>query len=341
MKVLITGSDGYIGTMLSQLLKDKGHQVTGLDTGFFRDGWLYENGIIESKALLDKDIRRVTGNELQGYDAIVHLAELSNDPLGTNNPEVTYSINHRGSVSLAKKAKKAGIKRFIYSSSCSVYGRGSKGYLTEKSQVNPQTAYARCKAEVESEVAKLSDKNFSPVFLRNATAYGSSPRMRFDLVLNNLAGLAWTSKEIKMISDGTPWRPLVHVLDICQAIACALEAPKKDIHNQIFNVGDTKENYQVRDIAEIVTSAIPGCKLTFGKNDGDNRSYKVSFEKINTKLPGFKCKRNVKKGTEQLLRIFRDIDMNKETFEFRAYTRLKQLKYLIQTKKVTENLFWS
>lgn len=199
----------------------------------------------------------MTEDDLRGFDAVVHLAELSNDPLGQFDPRVTYEINYRGSVGLARACRRAGVQRFIYSSSCSVYGVGTDDHKTEESDVNPQTAYAECKALVERELFEMADDSFSPVFLRNATAYGPSPRMRFDLVLNNLAGLAWTTGEIRMTSDGTPWRPLVHVLDICQAIACCLEAPREAVHNQIFNVGCDEENYRVREIASIVARVFP------------------------------------------------------------------------------------
>jgi len=339
MKVLVTGTDGYIGVLLAPTLLERGHEVVGVDTGFYRAGWLY-NGVSQAPRWINKDIRHITEEDLEGFEAVVHLAELSNDPLGQINPEITYQINHQGSVELAKKCKKVGITRFVYTSSCSVYGAGSDDFKTEESEVNPQTAYARCKVLVERDVSALADDDFSPTFLRNATAYGPSPRMRFDLVLNNLAGLAWTTGQIAMTSDGTPWRPLVHVLDICQAIACTLEAPREVVHNQIFNVGDTEENYRVREIAQVVSEAFPGCELTFGSSDGDTRSYRVSFEKIRTRLPGFKCRRNITMGAHQLRELFERIDMSRETFEFRAFTRLKQLTYLLRTQQLDDNLFW-
>jgi nucleoside-diphosphate-sugar epimerase len=340
MKILATGTDGYIGILLASVLLERGHDVVGVDTGFYRAGWLY-NGIAKFPSWINKDIRHITEEDLEGFDAVVHLAELSNDPLGQLNPEITYQINHLGSVELAKKCKKVGITRFVYTSSCSVYGvGGSEGYKTEESETNPQTAYAECKILVERDVSALADDDFSPAFLRNATAYGPSPRMRFDIVLNNLAGLAWTTREIKMISDGTPWRPLVHVLDICEAIACTLEAPREIIHNQVFNVGDTKENYQVREIAQIVSDTFPGCQLTLGSSGGDNRSYRVSFDKIKAQLPGFECRRDARMGAQQLCELFERIDMSPETFEHRAYTRLKQLQHLIRTQQLDTNLFW-
>jgi nucleoside-diphosphate-sugar epimerase len=339
MRILVTGSDGYIGVLLAQLLAEQGHSVTGLDTGYYRDGWLDE-GAPACTTQVRKDLRHVTEEDLRGFDAVVHLAELSNDPLGERDPALTFAINHRASINLATKCKSVGITRFVYTSSCSVYGAAGDGIVTEDAVPNPQTAYAQCKVLVERDLRAMADDSFSPVCLRNATAFGPSPRMRFDIVLNNLAGLAWTTKEIRMISDGTPWRPLVHVLDICDAITCALEAPREAVHAETFNVGHSHQNYRVREIAEIVAEAFPGCKLTFGTSDGDNRSYRVSFDKIHSALPGFTCRRDAAAGARQLYDLFSTINMSGETFQFRAYTRLKQLEYLIQTNRVDENLFW-
>jgi nucleoside-diphosphate-sugar epimerase len=222
-----------------------------------------------------------------------------------------------------------------------VYGTGSGEFKTEESATNPQTAYADCKVLVETDLSRLAGDDFSPTFLRNATAYGPSPRMRFDLVLNNLAGLAWTTREIKMTSDGSPWRPLVHVRDIAQAISCTLEAPRSAVHNQIFNVGSNTENYQVKEIAEIVAARFPGCAVTFGNSDGDNRSYRVCFDKINSMLPGFKCGQTAAAGAVELYDLFRRIDMGADIFQFRAYTRLKQLQHLLRTGRITELLYWT
>jgi nucleoside-diphosphate-sugar epimerase len=290
--------------------------------------------------MINKDIRHIAEEDLKGYDVVVHLAELSNDPLGELKPEITYNINHVGSVELAKRCKKVGITRFVYTSSCSVYGVGPDDVKTEESETNPQTTYAKCKVFVEQEVAAMADDGFSPTFLRNATAYGASPRMRFDLVLNNLAGLAWTTTQIKMSSDGSPWRPLVHVLDICEAIACVLEAPREAVHNQIFNVGDSAENFQVGEIARIVAEAFPGCELVFGSKGGDNRSYRVSFEKVNARLPRFKCKKNARMGAAELRELFERTAMARGTFEFRAFTRLKQLQFLLESGQIDRDLFW-
>jgi len=339
MKVLVTGTDGYIGVWLASMLQERGHDVTGLDIGFYRDGWLYDAADANCTQIR-KDIRYISEADLAGFEAVIHLAELSNDPLGQHNRANTLDINHCGSVELAKKCKNLGISRFIYTSSCSVYGVGSDEFKTEESETNPQTAYAECKVLVEQDVGAMADDNFSPTFLRNATAYGPSPRMRFDIVLNNLAGLAWTTGEIKMTSDGTPWRPLVHVQDICDAIACTLEAPREVVHNQIFNVGDSAENYRVREIAQIVADVFPGCELTLGSNDGDNRSYRVSFDKINSQLPGFKCSRNLRMGAEQLYEVFKTIEMSPDIFNFRAFTRLKQLEHLVEIDQIDEKFFW-
>ncbi|MDF5724220.1 MAG: SDR family oxidoreductase [Rhizonema sp. PD37] len=340
MKILVTGTEGYLGSLLPPLLIERGHEVIGVDTGYYKVGWLY-NGTEVTAKTINKDIRNLQKEDLQGVEAIVHMAELSNDPTGQLAPHITYEINHQGSLRLAKLAKEAGIRRFVYMSSCSVYGVATEGDVTEESSVNPQTAYAECKTFVERDVAPLADDDFSPTFMRNATAFGASPRMRFDIVLNNLAGLAWTTKEIKMTSDGTPWRPLAHALDICKAIVCTLEAPRDIIHNQIFNVGDTANNYRVKEIAEIIADVFPGCKLSFGTQGADNRSYRVSFEKINTVLPGFKCDWNARKGAEQFLDLFSQIDMTEETFLSRGFTRLKQLEYLIRTQQIDKDFFWA
>ena len=339
MKLLVTGTDGYIGVLLEAMLRERGHKVTGLDTGFYLDGLLYD-GIPSVAHHVKKDIRRITHDDLRGYDAVVHLAELSNDPLGQHNPELTFEINHLGSVALARKAKDVGVTRFVYTSSCSVYGVASSENVTEESPPNPQTAYAQCKVLVEHDIGELADNSFSPTFLRNATAFGASPRMRFDIVLNNLAGLAWTTREIKMISDGTPWRPLVHVLDICDAIACTLQAPREVIHNQVFNVGDNGQNYRVREIAEIVAEAFPGCALTFGARGADNRSYRVNFDKITSRLPGFRCQRDAHTGARELRAVFEKINLTREVFEFRAFTRLKQLEHLLQSAQIDERFYW-
>ena len=339
MKIIVTGTEGYLGSVIAPVLMRSGHDVTGIDCGFYKSGWLF-NGTDLTPRTLVKDIRHITAEDLAGAEAVVHMAELSNDPTGELAPHITYEINHKGSVRLANMAKAAGVRRFIYMSSCSVYGVATSDYVTEESPVNPQTAYAICKTYVERDVQPLADATFSPTFMRNATAYGASPRMRFDIVLNNLSGLAWTTREIKMTSDGSPWRPLVHALDIGRAIRCALEAPIEAVHNQIFNVGSTEQNYRVRDIAETVAGEFPDCQVTFGPASADNRSYRVSFEKIQTQLPGFRCEWNAALGARQLHKVFSRIDMTAEQFGYRAFTRLKELEHLIRTAQIDQDFFW-
>lgn len=337
MKILITGSEGYIGTILKKVLLDAGYEVAGIDNCFYSSSWLYGERIDEIIPTLKKDIRDISVEDLKSFDAAIHLAELSNDPLGEINPETTFNINHIGTVNLAKKSKEAGVRRFIYFSSCSVYG-ASDDILDEKSPVNPLTTYAKCKVLNENELSKMADDSFSPVIFRNATVYGASPSMRFDLVVNKLSALAWTIKKIKMQSDGKSWRPFIHILDVCDAVLCALNAPVETVHNQIFNVGYSTSNYQIRDIAEIISNVFQGCEVSVNKESPDKRTYKVNFDKISSSLPGFKCKRNVETGVKELLEIFRTIDMNKEIFESKDFTRIKKINFLIQSGKVDINL---
>jgi len=339
-RILVTGTEGYLGSLLAPELIRQGYEVIGLDTGFYKERSFYRDGGT-TPLTLTKDLRRVRIEDLKGVDAVVHMAELSNDPAGQLAPTVTYEINHKGSVHLAELARKAGVKRFVYMSSCSVYGVSEGDDVTEDSCVDPQTAYATCKTLVERDVKRLASKGFSPIVMRNATAYGASPRMRFDIVLNNLAGLAWTTKEIKMTSDGTPWRPLVHGLDIARAIIAVLQAPTEAIHNEVFNVGDTSHNYRVRKIADVVGEVFPDCSVSFGAPGQDNRSYRVSFEKIRKHLPGFRCAWDARRGAKQLSDLFKRIDMTKEVFEDRTFTRLKQLEYLIQTQQIDSHFFWT
>lgn len=339
MRVLLTGSDGYLGCLLGPELVRDGHTVLGVDTGFYRAGWLYR-GVDRTVETLDLDVRRLTVEHLRGVDAVVHMAELSNDPLGDLIGEVTYDVNHLGSVRLATLARQAGVERFVYMSSCSVYGVADDT-VDETSPTNPQTAYGVCKTLVERDVGALADERFSPTFLRNATAFGASPRMRFDIVLNNLSGLAWTTREIAMTSDGSPWRPLVHALDIGKAIRCVLEAPREVVHAEVFNVGSDEQNYQVRDIAERVAAAFPGCSTSFGEPGADNRSYRVDFTKISTGLPGFACDWDADRGAQQLAELFGRIDLDAATFTGREHTRLTQLQHLLQTAQVDHQLFWT
>jgi nucleoside-diphosphate-sugar epimerase len=342
MKVFVTGVNGYIGAVLAPYLMDRGIDVVGYDTGYYRDGWLYSDDrhLTRSPLTINKDLRAVAADDLAGCDAVAHLAELSNDPLGQNNPEVTFQINHKASVNLATLARAQGIRRFVYTSSCSVYGAGTGDFLDETAKPNPQTAYAECKTLVERDVGAMAGDDFAPVFLRNATAYGASPRMRFDIVLNDLSALAWTTKKIAMVSDGSPWRPLVHVNDICEAIYRSLVAPEDKIRGRIFNVGSSSENYRVREIAAIVAEQFPGCEVSTGPAGGDNRSYRVNFDRITNELPGFKCSYTAKDGARQLRELFERIQMPEEIYKFRAFTRLKQLKYLQATQQIDSQFFW-
>jgi nucleoside-diphosphate-sugar epimerase len=339
VRVLVTGSEGYIGSLLGPYLAEQGHETVGVDTGYYSAAQLYDAAA--SVTTRRKDIRLLAEDDFADVDAVVHMAELSNDPLSFLSPQVTYDINHHGSLHVAAKAKAAGVRRFVYTSSCSVYGAAATEIVDEDSPLRPQTAYARCKQLVERDVASMADDGFSPTFLRNATAYGASPRLRFDVVLNNLCGLAWTTKEIRMESDGTPWRPLVHVLDICKAVASTLDAPVKRVHNEVLNVGDSRSNYQIREIAEIVAGVFPDCDVTVGGRSPDARSYRVSFAKIQSVLPGFTTEWNAEGGARQLLDVFSQVGLDEEGFRSRRYTRLKQIEYLLGSGQIDESFFWA
>jgi nucleoside-diphosphate-sugar epimerase len=339
VRVLLTGSDGYLGAVMAPVLAARGHDVVGLDAGFYRDGLLYDAQAPPIQTLT-RDIRQVTASDLAGFDAVIHLAELSNDPLSQHNPGLTYGLNGDGSAALARAAKAAGVRRYIYSSSCSVYGAGTGEWKTEASPVMPLTPYADCKLRNEALLASLADDTFTPTCMRNATAYGASPRMRFDIVLNQFAGFAWTNGRIVMNSDGSPWRPLVHARDIAEAFACVLEAPVETVHNQIFNVGSNDENYRVREIAEITAAAFPGSETSFGPAGHDGRSYRVSFDKIASVLPAFQCRWTAASGAAELREIFDRVQMTEDTFKFRAFTRLAQLKHLLETKRLDQSLYW-
>ncbi len=341
MRILLTGSDGYIGARMGPYLLSAGYDVRGVDAGYYRAGWLY-NDAERRPETVTRDIRDLQLEDFQGIDAVVHLAELSNDPLGAHDRENTYDINFKGTVRLALLAKKAGVKRFVYASSCSVYGRGNGGGapLDETAPVDPLTAYAECKVLSERSLLDLADSDFTVTFLRNATAFGASPRMRFDIVLNNLAGLAWTRREIAMTSDGSPWRPLVHVLDICKAFALTLKADADRVQGQVFNVGANHQNYRVRDIANIVAAEFRGCALSFGEPGQDNRSYRVAFDRIRQHLDGFECDHSAEYGAAELRAVFEHIGLTGEQFNAAAFTRLSALKQLQQSGQIDERFYF-
>ncbi len=340
MKVLLTGSEGYIGSVLGPYLARRGHDIVGLDTGFHRVGWLV-NAVEGAPAWRNKDTRQMDISDLAGFEAVVHLADLSNDPVGQLNAELTLDINHRATVRVAELAKEAGVRRFVYMSSCSIYGASGDTDSTETSPVDPQTAYAKCKVLVERDLHELCDGDFSATYLRNSTAFGVSPRMRFDLVVNNLAGHAWTEGVLRMESDGTPWRPFVHILDISQAIACVLDAPEDVIHDEVFNVGDNAQNYQIREVAEIISRTFPGCELTIGDSSSDKRNYRANFDKINSRLPGFRCRIDISAGAQELFDTFKRVGLTSELFAFRGHTRIKQIEHLLDTGQIDDRFFWT
>lgn len=341
MKVLVTGIDGYIGAILGPYLMEKGHEVVGFDTGYYRQGWLYPMAG-PRPSVITKDLREVGPKDLEGFDAVAHLAELSNDPIGQQDPALTHEINHGGSVRIAQAAKQAGVSRFVYTSSCSVYGAMPAGsdFVNEDTPPQPLTAYAECKAKVERDVAPMADASFAPCFLRNATAYGASPRQRFDIVLNDLCGLAWTTKKIKLNSDGSAWRPLVHVLDICQAIDLALKSPATTISGQVFNVGSSDQNYRVIEIARAIQTVFTDCEIEVGQATADNRSYRVNFDKIQRLLPDYKCQWTAEKGARQMHEVFERIGMTEAMFRAEPYTRLKMLLAHRKAGLLDDKLFW-
>ena len=340
MKVLVTGHTGYIGAVLVPMLRTAGHEVVGLDTEFFA-GCDFSDGLADVPTLR-ADLREIGVEALGGFDAVMHLAALSNDPLGDLNPDCTYDINHRASVRLARLAKEAGVPRFLFSSSCSLYGvAAGDGLLAEDAAFNPVTAYGTSKVRVEQDVSPLADETFSPTFLRNATAYGVSPRLRGDLVVNNLVAFAYTTGEVLIASDGTPWRPLVHIEDISRAFLAVLQAPRELVHNQSFNVGRTAENYQIRDVADMVKDVVPGSRIRYAEGGGpDPRCYRVNCDKIARTLPEFRPQWTVRRGVEQLYGAFKEHGLTADEFQSTKYLRLKQIKKLQAEQRIDETLRW-
>jgi nucleoside-diphosphate-sugar epimerase len=340
MRILLTGDKGYIGAVMVPMLLQEGHSVTGLDSDLFEHSAF--TPLLADIPSRKKDLRDLKVSDLEGFDAVIHLAGLSNDPLGDLNPALTYDINHVASVQLAKLAKEAGAKRFLFSSSCSTYGAASsEDLLDEHAKFNPVTPYGRSKVLVEQDVVKLASANFAPTFLRNATAYGVSPRLRFDLVLNNLVAWAHASGRIYMKSDGTPWRPIVHIADISRAFITVLKAPMDLVNGEAFNVGRSDENYQIRELAEIVNETVPGCKIEYARDGSpDTRCYRVDFSKINRVLPDFKPQWTARKGAKEIFDAVKKAGLQLGDFEGPRYKRISHIQELLSSGRLDANLRW-
>lgn len=340
MRVLVTGHNGYIGCVMVPMLRSAGHEVVGLDSDLFRAFRLvpYKSEVPEFRI----DVRDVEVEHLAGFDAVIHLAALSNDALSNLNAEATYDINHSASVRLARLAKDAGVGRFLFSSSCSIYGKAGEELVAETSPIEVLTPYTISKARVEQELAKLASNNFSPTFMRNATAYGVSPCHSFDLVLNNLVAWAYAAGRVYIKSDGSPWRPTVHVEDISCAFLAALTAPREVIHNRAFNVGQSEENYTVRELAEIVRKVVVGSRVEYAEGGRpDPRSYRVDFSKIRRQLPAFRPKWTVRQGAEQLYSAYRIAGVVVEDFEGPRFKRVDHIQQLLASGQLDARLRWA
>ena len=339
MRVLVTGHQGYIGTVLVPMLIEAGHEVAGMDSDLYESCTFGDD--MPSIPQVRKDVREATVEDFEGFDAVLHLAGLSNDPLGNLNPDLTHNINYKATVRLAELAKQAGVSRYVFSSSCSNYGAGGDDWLNEESAFNPVTPYGVSKVRSEQDLAKLADDKFSPTFLRNSTAFGVSPRLRFDLVLNNLTAWAFTTGRVFIKSDGTPWRPIVHIEDISRAFLAVLHAPKEKIHNEAFNVGRNEDNYQIRELADMVQDIVPNCVVEYAEDAGpDKRCYRVDCSKILRVLPEFQPQWNARKGVEELYAAYQKVGLTLDEFEGNRYQRIAHIKSLLKSGKLDSDLRW-
>jgi nucleoside-diphosphate-sugar epimerase len=341
MRVLVSGHHGYIGSVLVPLLLAAGHEPVGLDT-YMYEGCDFGEQRAPAVPAIRKDVRDVTPSDLNGFDAVIHLAALSNDPVGDLNPDCTFAINHRASVSLAQAAKQAGVERFLFASSCSLYGAAGQDWIDETAAFNPVTPYGESKVLAERDIGALGDDSFSPTFLRNATAHGLSPRHRGDLVVNNLTAFAFATGEVLMQSDGTPWRPLVHIEDISRAFLGLMQAPREQVHGEAFNVGADEENYRIRDIAQIVEEVVPSSRVVLAEGAGpDRRSYRVSFAKLQRAFPELHPRWTVHASAEQMLAAYRDNGLGIEDFKGSRFMRIARLKELLAAGRLDETLRWA